>query len=99
MMENCMKYYSEKRIKPIHHCFVPLFLILFILIILTCSDLCSNKKRNRQKNITEEKMSEMENFYIHLNSDVHRSSPLQVGNTIGNFVTRLNRRYNLSEDY
>src|SRR6266516_3789857 len=44
-------------------------------------------------------MSTLDNFYIHLNSDVSRSSPLQYSNTIGNFVTRLNRRYVLNGDY
>ena len=36
-----------------------------------------------------------DNFYIHLHSDVKRSDPLQAGNTIGNFITRLNRRIKL----
>ena len=48
--------------------------------------------------IISRKMSQ-DNFYLHLNSDVHLSSPLQISNTIGNFVTRLPRRYNLEGDY
>ena len=42
---------------------------------------------------------ETENFYIHLPSNVVATSPLQVGNSIGNYVTRLNRRLNLSEEW
>ena len=44
-------------------------------------------------------MTHTENFYIHLNSDVHRTSPLQYSNSIGNFVTRLNRRYVLDGNF
>ena len=40
-----------------------------------------------------------ENFYIHLNSDVTKESALQSSNTIGNFITRLNRRYQLQGNY
>ena len=40
-----------------------------------------------------------DSFYINLNSNVHRSSPLQISNTIGNFVTRLSRRHQLEGDY
>ena len=40
-----------------------------------------------------------DNFYIHLDSQVTRTSPLMVGNTIGNFITRLNRRFNLSDEW
>lgn len=42
---------------------------------------------------------ENENFYIHLSSNVIPTSPTQISNKIGNFVTRLNRRLNLSEDW
>ena len=42
---------------------------------------------------------EEDNFYIHLSSNVDRVSPLQVGNSIGNFVTHLSRKLNLSDDW
>jgi hypothetical protein len=45
------------------------------------------------------KMTSNENFYIHLNSDVRRTSPLQTINTIGNFVTFLSRKYILNGEY
>lgn len=60
-----------------------LFLILFSFIVLYKSST---------------KMS-VENFYIHLNSDVTKVSSLQFSNTIGNFITRLNRRYQLQGNY
>src|SRR6266516_4821950 len=44
-------------------------------------------------------MSTLDNFYIHLNSDVSRTSPLQYSNSIGNFVTRLSKRYSVSGNY
>ena len=42
---------------------------------------------------------ENENFYVHLTSNVTPTSPDQLGNSIGNYVTRLNRRLNLNEDW
>lgn len=44
-------------------------------------------------------MTHPDNFYIHLNSDVARSSPLQYSNSIGNFVTILSQRYQLQGEY
>ena len=40
-----------------------------------------------------------DNFYIHLPSNVIPTSPLQIGNSIGNYVTRLNRRMYLSDEW
>src|SRR5882757_3742878 len=42
---------------------------------------------------------EEEHFYLHLSSNVESVSPLQVGNKIGNFVTHLSRKLNLSDDW
>ena len=42
---------------------------------------------------------ESENFYVHLSSNVIPTSPTEISNKIGNFVTRLNRRLNFSEDW
>jgi len=42
---------------------------------------------------------EQEHFYLHLSSNVDPVSPLQVGNTIGNFVTHLSRKINLSAEW
>lgn len=42
---------------------------------------------------------ENENFYVHLSSNVIPTSPTEISNKIGNFVTRLNRRLNFSEDW
>ena len=42
---------------------------------------------------------EKDHFYIHLSSNVDKVSPLQVGNSIGNFVTHLSRKLELSDDW
>lgn len=42
---------------------------------------------------------EPDNFYMHLPSNVERTSPLQSSNTIGNYVTRLATRLNLSDEW
>jgi len=40
-----------------------------------------------------------DNFYVHLPSNVLPTSPTEVGNTIGNYVTRLAQKLNLSEEW
>ena len=40
-----------------------------------------------------------ENFYIHLSNNIIATSPQEMGNTIGCFNTRLNRRLNLNEEW
>lgn len=42
---------------------------------------------------------ETKNFYITLPSNVKKVSSEQAGNSIGNYITRLNQRLNLSEDW
>lgn len=70
------------------------FLIILTIILISNLFFEVNNLNKNKKKVETKVMSDPENFYIHLNSDVHRTSPLQVGNSIGNFVTRLNRRYN-----
>jgi hypothetical protein len=84
VMEN--RILSIKR--PILIC-IFLFLITFIISIVTFQ--YKTKFIRMDQNESD--------FYIHLKSDVRLTSPLMVGNTIGNFITRLNRRYNLTDEY
>lgn len=40
-----------------------------------------------------------ENFYIHLTNSIKPASPQEIDNNIGNFITRLNRKVELSDDW
>lgn len=42
---------------------------------------------------------ETDNFYLHLPSNNQPTSPQEVGNTISNYITRLNQKLNLSEEW
>ena len=67
-----------------------------ILIFVYKSDQTKNNFINISLNQTE---MEEEHFYLHLSSNVRAVSPLQVGNTIGNFVTHLSRKLNLTDEW
>ena len=74
--------------RPIWICFI-LFFLSFTISLFTIK--YKTKIIRMDQNESD--------FYIHLKSDVRLTSPLMVGNTIGNFITRLNRKYNLTDEY
>ena len=73
--------------------------ILFIILLCTISLFVYKLNQTKTNSTNICTRMEEEHFYLHLQSNVGLVSPLQVGNTIGNFVTHLSRKLNLSDEW
>ena len=63
-------------------------IIIVLLLIISVSLILYNLKMENEDNI-----------YVHLPSNIMPNSPVQVGNTIGNYITRLPYKRNFSDEW